>query len=612
MSDTGSFDVLTISELLPKDIVNDTDILMVEDLENTKQVTFANLRKSLISDNENAANTRLWSSEKTQTELSNAKKESDKAIGEIKDIVEKVNDTAVTQAILDQAMSEMDNKKCDKVIVQAIDQQLENKRGKDEHLTFKDLSPTTEEEKLHLDMLGADVLSAMTGDTPVNPAVVPTGKWQTEDLADYIITAQKLATAYRFRKAVTDGNINVLTDDGLYLCGNTVTGLPKYSDDETDPKLLETFRYGENGKYIMQRVYYIDQQASTVKRPYRFERKGEVSKIHQLQFTAHFEVTEVNRVESDFLGATYNNRGTITSGLFTEITEAGNYYCTSDVSNLPIEGTDFLLTVNPFDNYTEYIAKTVEIAGGSKQYICFLYYDSSGMPMVTDWFQTSTDMKSKFGTKNVHVFGDGIAYGIGASVVGTTSFTGLLNSKYGYKIYNHSITDATFGVYGNDNMKERSIQTQIELDASISTAEYAIIFAGTNDYTCGVADIGTNNSVSDTTFKGSIVSAISKLLELNPSCKVLLVSPIYRASITAGDNNNGDDTLVNSKKLSEYVAAMKEISEYLHITFVDIYTMGTINKYNKDVYLNSDGIHPTDAGYDLICDKIHNAMCQYY
>ena len=611
MGDIDSAEIIHVSDLLSKKSADETDVFILEDGENTKKISFADLRASMIKDKETIGANRLWSSEKISAELEKVSKETDEKIGNI--TIDNTTENAVTEDMLNKELAAMDKKKCDVELVQAMSDVLEGKRNSTDPFTFNDIKPTTESEKLHLELLGEDVLSAMTGNTPVNPAVVPTGKWKTDDLADGIITAVKLASSYRFKKVVTDGNINLLIDDGLYLCGANVVGVPKYNDDEDDIKLLEVSRYGEDGKYIMQRVYYIDQPDPTVKRPQRFERLGETSKIYKSEFIAHFEVTESSRVESPLLGATYNDRGIVSTGMISDLSDAGNYYCTSGVSGLPIDGTDFLVSVNSYTNYIEYIAKTVDISsGGSKQFVRFLYYDSSGLPIITNWFQTLTDMKSKFGTKSVHIFGDGIAYGIGASDIGTTSFAGFLNSKYGYEICNHSLIDATFGVYGNDNMKERCVRTQIELDPTIASAEYAIIFAGTNDYSCGAAELGTNTSTSDITFKGAIVDTVKKLIELNPTCKILLVSPIYRASISAGDGHNGDDTTINGKILPDYVQAMKEISEVLHVPYVDIYSLGTLNKYNKDTYLNTDGIHPVDAGYELICEKIHGAMCQFY
>ena len=53
-----------ITDLLEKERIDDTDILLVEDLENTKKVLFRNFRISLISDKEAPSNYRIYSSQK--------------------------------------------------------------------------------------------------------------------------------------------------------------------------------------------------------------------------------------------------------------------------------------------------------------------------------------------------------------------------------------------------------------------------------------------------------------------------------------------------------------------------------------------------------------------
>ena len=55
MADNSMNVGIFITDLLEKTALDDTDLLLVEDLENTKRVMFRNLRVSLIEDNENPA-----------------------------------------------------------------------------------------------------------------------------------------------------------------------------------------------------------------------------------------------------------------------------------------------------------------------------------------------------------------------------------------------------------------------------------------------------------------------------------------------------------------------------------------------------------------------------
>jgi len=55
-----------IDDLLEKEKIDDFDLLLAEDNENTKKVTFRNLRTSLVEDDESPSNFRIYSSEKVQ------------------------------------------------------------------------------------------------------------------------------------------------------------------------------------------------------------------------------------------------------------------------------------------------------------------------------------------------------------------------------------------------------------------------------------------------------------------------------------------------------------------------------------------------------------------
>ena len=59
MADNSMNVGIFITDLLEKTRVDDTDLLLIEDVENTKKVMFRNLRISLIEDNESPASHRI-------------------------------------------------------------------------------------------------------------------------------------------------------------------------------------------------------------------------------------------------------------------------------------------------------------------------------------------------------------------------------------------------------------------------------------------------------------------------------------------------------------------------------------------------------------------------
>lgn len=599
-----------ITDLLEKERIDDTDILLVEDLENTKKVLFRNFRISLISDKEAPANYRIYSSQKVQQLIDDIRDSVSDGIGGMEEDIQNLIKDKVSHKELDAAIAEIDAKKLDKVDLDPVIHELENTRKKSVPITGQDLAYGNEDEKIHLKHLGADILDAMTGKTPITPPSVPTGGWRGDDLADGSISARKLTKDYTYRGSYPEGNLNRLVESGVYEVAATVEGVPHYGEDMDETRLLEVIRYGTDGKYIIQRVYY--KEYSSEVRPY-FERKGLFQKLSILDFVAHFEISEVNKVESDLLGDRYNNRGKLSEGdLFLDTKADGNYLCESTVKNLPT--TDkYLVNVRTFDNRKEYEAKRADI-NGCITYSCYEYYDSNHALIRTDWFNSTNVSKSKFDGKAIHIFGDGISYGLGSTDILHTAYPSILNKKYGYRVFNHALSDATAGNYGDDIFKQSSLLTQIDTATGLTVEDeiYVLIFIGAEDYRSGMAPIGNDDNENDTTFKGSLNLAIKKLLTKAPSAKVMLVSPIFRSSTEPGDDLDCDTNLVNDKYLRDFANAMSDIGKVNHIPCLDLFDECMINKYNSKIYLNKDGVYPSDKGHAMIAEKIHDGMCKFY
>lgn len=599
-----------ITDLLEKERIDDTDILLVEDLENTKKVLFRNFRISLISDKEAPANYRIYSSQKVHQLIDEIRDSVSDGIGGMEEDIQNLIKDKVSHIELDAAIAEIDAKKLDKVDLDPVIQELENTRKKSVPITGQDLAYGNEDEKIHLKHLGADILDAMTGKTPITPPSVPTGGWRGDDLADGSISARKLTKDYTYRGSYPEGNLNRLVESGVYEVAATVEGVPHYGEDMDETRLLEVIRYGTDGKYIIQRVYY--KEYSSEVRPY-FERKGLFQKLSILDFVAHFEISEVNKVESDLLGDRYNNRGKLSEGdLFLDTKSDGNYLCESTVKNLPT--TDkYLVNVRTFDNRKEYEAKRADI-NGCITYSCYEYYDSNYALIRTDWFNSTNVSKSKFDGKAIHIFGDGISYGLGSTDILHTAYPSILNKKYGYRVFNHALSDATAGNYGDDIFKQSSLLTQIDTATGLTVEDeiYVLIFIGAEDYRSGMAPIGNDDNENDTTFKGSLNLAIKKLLTKAPSAKVMLVSPIFRSSTEPGDDLDCDTNLVNDKYLRDFANAMSDIGKVNHIPCLDLFDECMINKYNSKIYLNKDGVYPSDKGHAMIAEKIHDGMCKFY
>lgn len=598
-----------VSDLLEKTSLDDTDILMLEDTENTKKVLFRNLRASLIDDKESPANYRIYSSEKVQSLINEVLRAIIDNTGDMKGDIEDLKTDKVTYTDLNIAITKLDDKKLDKTSLDPVIQELEGTRKISEPITGKDLAYGTEDEKIHLQHLGSDILDAMTGKTEVSIPSVPTGGWTGDDLANGSIGALKLKKDFMYRGSYPEGNLNRLVETGYYEVAATVTGVPHYGDDMDETRLLEVIRYGVDSKYIIQRVYY--KEESDEPRPY-FERKGLFNKLSILEFHPHFEVTENNKVESDLLGDHYNNRGVLTEGNLFEIDVDGNYLCEATVENLPT-ADKYMVNIRTFDEYKEYEAKLADI-DGCITYTCYEYYTSNHSLVRTDWWNSTNVSKSKFDGKSLHIFGDGISYGLGSSDVLSKAYPAILNKKYGWKIYNHALSDATAGNYGDELLQQRSLLTQIDSSTGLSVEEevYILIFIGAEDYRSGMASMGNDDTKNDITFKGALNTAIEKLMTKAPRCKIMFVSPVYRSSTEPGDGLDCDTNLINDKYLREFAEGMVSVAKINHIPCLNLFDECMINKYNAGIYLNTDGVYPSDDGHAMIAEKIQDGFERFY
>ena len=598
---------LGLHELIEKTKLSDEDILIIQDEENTKRISFRDLRDSLIDDNELPSTHRIYSSNKLNEAIKNFQSQLDIDLARVEGKVENITENYDTSKEVDNKILEFSKTVSGLADTEAIKKALESKRNVTDAITCEDIESGEDEKKIQLKNLSSAVLKAMIGEAPVTVPAVPEGGWVQEDIANGSINGAKLAKQYRYRGHYPDGDINRFTKDGLYLLGASVEGLPRYKEDEEDEdRLLEVINYGPD-QYIIQRVYYALESGDKI-RPY-YERKSLLSRLQVSKFVAKYEITENFKITRDVLDNNILNMGVVTTGSVYDLTEDGDYLVEKSVKDLPNTEYNFTVAVRKYDNRTEYTAKAIDI-NKCEIYISNLYTTSGGSKEKTRWYVTNTSTKSRLDGKRLHLFGDGICYGLGSTNIPELSYPALLTSRYGLTIINHALGDATIGEYGDEYLAERSVIKQIE-NAQISNGDFAIIFAGSEDYKSGVAKIGLNTDKSDYYFKGALNICIDKLLQKNSAIKILIVSPLFRARLDADDLRNSDDTLINELYLRDYSNAMKEVCDFNHIPFLDLHSTCMINKYNHATYL-SDRLYPNNTGHDMLANKIFSALDYFY
>ena len=595
-----------LKDLIEKSKLSEEDIIVIQDEENTKRVSFRNFRDSLISDDELPSTHRIYSSYKLDAAIQDFQKQLEYGIGSVEGQIKDMEENFIDDIYLNQRLEEFNKKIPEIADVENLKKALESKRNTTDVITCDDIESGSDEKKIRLKNLSNEILEAMIGNTAIAVSGVPEGGWVQETIATGAINASKLARQYRYRGHYPEGNINNFVQDGLYLLGASVTGMPKYDESETDQdRLLEVYNYGPN-QYIVQNLYYAIDNSEVVRPVYR--RRAPLNRLHVTNFVAEYPITDKFKITRDTLVSDVFNGGIITTGSVYDLTEDKDYLVKKGVKRLPNDKYDFTVSVRNYGTRIEYTAKvlTQELC---EIYISTSYLTSNNVKVITPWMQTNTVTRSRLENKKLHLFGDGVCFGLGSTDSGLYSYTALLNSRYGIKVINHALGDATIGVYSDEYLKERSVIKQIE-NAQID-GDFAIIFAGSEDYRSGIATIGTDTDFSDYTFKGALNICIKKIMEKNPNVKVIVASPLFRARLNADDFRNSDDTPINQLYLRQYANAMKEVCEYNHVPFLDLHSNSMINKYNFTSYL-ADRLYLNNNGHDMLANKVFAALNYYY
>ena len=202
---------------------------------------------------------------------------------------------------------------------------------------------------------------------------------------------------------------------------------------------------------------------------------------------------------------------------------------------------------------------------------------------------------------------------------------------------------------GHNGWTTVGIAKEIENLGLIKTDVYTV-FLGTNDWWSGLPLGSMSDYINNTGLKttyGAWRIIINKIRNLNPSAKVILITPMQRSDFVyiadAHNNAYGCYKSKNGQELSQFADAVKEIGNYEHINVIDLYyksgiTVKNVVKFKRlkdpvtGLYRNIkypdyigvpfnpgideypypveaidytyDGLHPSDKGHKLIADMI--------
>ena len=131
--------------------------------------------------------------------------------------------------------------------------------------------------------------------------------------------------------------------------------------------------------------------------------------------------------------------------------------------------------------------------------------------------------------------------------------------------------------------------TNIPVDADLIS-----IFMGTNDFGRGHA-LGTIDDTETNTFYGALKYTCNYMLTNHSNACVFFITPIQRVDDTDG-----------TRKLSDYVSAIKEVCSMYSIPVLDLYSclLCPKNDTSKSKYFAVDGLHPNPEGHKKIGKRV--------
>ncbi|OOG77478.1 SGNH/GDSL hydrolase family protein [Algoriphagus sp. A40] len=159
------------------------------------------------------------------------------------------------------------------------------------------------------------------------------------------------------------------------------------------------------------------------------------------------------------------------------------------------------------------------------------------------------------------------------------------------------MTITTYGVGGAgfSSLQGKSLQQQVD---EAGVFDIYILWASTNDYT-NKREVGSYTDFTEfdgydssklITQAGGINYCIKKIYAINPNAQ------IYFFTSSKAFNDRGAYDPLAADGMAAYVAMQKQICELHGIPYLDQFTLGGYNMYNKHLYY-VDPIHMNSEGY---------------
>lgn len=204
--------------------------------------------------------------------------------------------------------------------------------------------------------------------------------------------------------------------------------------------------------------------------------------------------------------------------------------------------------------------------------------------------------------KTILFLGDSITEGIGVSET-SKRFSDLIAKQAGAKSVNYGVSGSRIAhQHAFDPNLRHDYDFCMRAEQMQSEADCIVVFGGTNDYDHGDAPFGCFSDRTPMTFYGALHTLYTYLCERYLGVPIVILTPLHRTN----EDNGCVDRPYAYKPLKEYVAAIREVAEYYSLPVLDLYATSGLQP-NIQVVREKfvpDGLHPNDAGHEILANKI--------
>ena len=200
----------------------------------------------------------------------------------------------------------------------------------------------------------------------------------------------------------------------------------------------------------------------------------------------------------------------------------------------------------------------------------------------------------------INFLGDSITEGVGVSDRENLRYTAVFEKLSGATVRTYGIGGTRIARKNTPSANPRHDLVFLDRVADMDPdADIVVVFGGTNDFGHGDAAFGSFVARDEYTFYGALHSLVIRLKKQFPKADIVFMTPLHRAT----ENNPNPTT---GKVLSDYVRAIREVTEYYSIPTLDLYSMSGIQPCLPDGLdgMTTDGLHPNDRGAARIAERL--------